>query len=101
MDNPEDKDLSREEIFNCGCHEHKLEIYTCDMKGGVYDFTISAWQQGYGCHQWSFWDRVKILFGFLLNGEWTYDWVLLEPDEAKRLGKYLLDECERIENARR
>ena len=92
-----EEDKSREEMFDCACHTHKMEVFTCDMVGGHYSFCISAWQQGYGCSQWTFFDRVRILFTFLFTGQWTYDWVELEKDEAKRLGRYLLDECERME----
>ena len=94
MDND---DKSREEMFDCACHTHKMEVFTCDMVGGHYDFTLTAWQQGYGCIKWSLWERVKILFRFLFTGQWPYDWITLEPDEARRLGQYLLDECKRME----
>lgn len=99
----QEKEDIRKEFFQCDCGAHAIvldvetEVYD-DPKGGPsryrQDFSLAFFEYGHFQRKPGLWHRIKQAWRLLRNGTMFCDMVILGPDEAKKLGDFLITNVE-------
>lgn len=73
--------------FYCRCHTHEIQVWYDSEYGG--EFEISWWQMGQYNETWK--ERLRHIWHILRRGHPYSDWISLDPDDATKLAKFLLN----------
>lgn len=90
-----DFEHDRSKRFGCSCYDEEVDVFTSDEEYG-YSLEFIYWKQGFGT-DYSLWERIRILWEFLLGQGWHKSFFDLEPDKARKFAKYILSECDRMD----
>ena len=90
-------DESREKFFGCECEAESIEIYTFDYEDKWnYDIEFIHWVHDWGEYR-GIWDRICILWNFLIGSGWNKCFASLHPKKAREMANYILSECDRMD----
>ena len=75
------------DLITCECHVEGLHVVKLDIEE-YHDIEISLW--GMNGSYLSFKERIKEAFTILTGGTFYSGWIVLSPENARRLGEKLL-----------
>ena len=87
----------REKFFKCSCHGEGMFVTLFDDEENFY---FSYWGQGLRPRSMSWWQRMRLCWKILRDGEAYEDEIILEKDKAGELAVWLNTEINRLDNER-
>lgn len=100
-----EENIEDKEIIECECGTHLLQIisdsdiYTVKSGKKVVHQTFYLAMFNHGNQKKSFWEKLKIAWGYLRTGKTFTDQLCMNPKEAKKLADFInINLIETVEN---